>query len=213
MADRKKNFRLSRHVIASYSMKIVLIVTLVLAIWKREWIWVFGCIIGIIIGFIPTLLKNDIKVTLPWSIEILIAGILALNMGGILLNAYYIIPGYAGITQFLTSVLIAFFAFAIIYILDQYWDELKMDKYAMAFVVVITTMASSVILEFIKWFQIFGRKSETVESVLVSLFISTIAGIVMAMIGVNLIKEGKFESMTEDLGKQVDSTIIKRMKK
>jgi len=70
-----------------------------------------------------------------------------------------------------------------------------------------------VILEFIKWFQIFGRKSETVESVLVSLFISTIAGIIMAMIGVNLIKEGKFESMTEDFGKQVDSTIIKRMKK
>jgi hypothetical protein len=33
------------------------------------------------------------------------------------------------------------------------------------------------------------------------------------MIGVSLIKEGKFESMTEDLGKQVDSTIIKRMKK
>ena len=213
MKQRKKTIDSTKSYIASMSMKIVFIITLVLAVWKREWIWVLGCIAGIIIGFIPTLLKNDIKVTLPWSIEILIAGILALNMGGILLNAYYIIPGYAGITQFLTSVLIAFFAFAIIYILDQYWDELKMDKYAMAFVVVITTMASSVILEFIKWFQIFGRKSETVESVLVSLFISTIAGIVMAMIGVNLIKEGKFESMTEDLGKQVDSTIIKRMKK
>jgi len=213
MVDGKKHSPLSKHVAASYSMKIVLIVTLILAVWKREWIWVLGCIVGILIGFIPSLLKHNLKVTLPWSIELLIAGILALNMGGILLNAYSTIPGYAGITQFFTSILIAFFAFVIIFILDQYWDGLKMDKYAMAFVVVISTMASSVILEFIKWFHIFGRKSDTVEQVLASLFVSTIAGIIMALIGVNLIKKGKFEGMTEDLGKQVDSTIIKRMKK
>jgi phosphate/sulfate permease len=134
-------------------------------------------------------------------------------MGGILLNAYYTIPGYAGLFQFFTSILVAFFAFAVIFILDQYWDGLKMDKYAMAFVVVVTTMASASILEFVKWFQIFGMKSESVERVLISLFISTIAGIIMAMIGVSLIKKGKFEMMTEDLGKQIDSKIIKKRKK
>jgi hypothetical protein len=212
MAERGKNFHLSRNIIASYSMKIVLIVTIILAIWKREWIWVLMCFVGIIIGFIPMILKHDIKVTLPWSVELLIATILALNMGGILLNAYYTIPGYAGLFQFFTSILVAFFAFAVIFILDQYWDGLKMDKYAMAFVVVVTTMASASILEFVKWFQIFGMKSESVERVLISLFISTIAGIIMAMIGVSLIKKGKFEMMTEDLGKQIDSKIISKRK-
>ncbi len=204
--DSKKSY------IASMSMKIVLIVTLVLAIWKKEWIWVLGCIAGFIIGFIPTLLKRDIKVTLPWSIELLIAGVLSLNMGGVLLNAYYSIPGYAGFTQFLTSVLVAFLAFAVIYIVDIYWNGLNMDKYAMAVVVVITTMASGVIMEFIKWFQIFGRKPETVEQVLISLLISTIAGILIAIISVNLIKQGKFETMTEEFGEQINSTVIHRKK-
>jgi len=194
------------------SMKIVLIVTLVLAIWKKEWIWVLGCIAGFIIGFLPTLLKRDIKVTLPWSIELLIAGVLSLNMGGVLLNAYYSIPGYAGFTQFLTSVLVAFLAFAVIYIVDIYWNGLNMDKYAMAVVVVITTMASGVIMEFIKWFQIFGRKPETVEQVLISLLISTIAGILIAIISVNLIKQGTFETMTEEFGEQINSTVIHRKK-
>ena len=190
----KRSFcnNLCKNFIASYSLKIVLIVTFILAIWKGQWIWVIGGIIGITLGFIPTLLKKDINVTLPWSIELLIAGILALHMGGVLLNAYYDIPGYADITQFFTSILVAFLAFAIIYIFDEYWDGLKMNKYAMAFVVVIATMAISVILEFIKWFKIFGRKSESVEQVLISLLISTIAGIIMALIGVNLIKKGKF---------------------
>ena len=83
----------------------------------------------------------------------------------------------------------------------------------MAFLVVVTTMASAVILEFVKWFQIFGRKQTTIEGVLTSLLLSTIFGIIMALIGVNLIKKGKFDDMTEELGKQIDSLIIKRKKK
>ena len=202
-----------KNVIASYSLKIVLIITFILAIWKNQWIWVIGGLAGIIIGFIPTLIKKNINITLPWSIELLIAGILALHMGGVLLNAYYDIAYYADLTQFLTSILVAFLAFSIIYIFDEYWDGLKMDKYAMAFVVVVATMACSVILEFIKWFRIFGRKSDSVEQVLISLLISTIAGIIMAFIGVNLIKKGKFEDMTEGFEETIDSTIIKRINK
>ena len=212
MAGKKKPFHLKKNIIASYSMKIVLIVTLILSIWKKDWIWVLGCFFGIFIGFVPALLKHDIKITLPWAIELLVAAVAALNMGGILLNAYYIIPGYTQLTDFSTSILVAFITFAIIYILDQYWDGLNMDKYAMAFVVSVTTMASCVVLEFVKWLNIFGAKQYTVDGVIVSLLIGTIGGIIMALIGVNLIKRGQFDEMTDDLGKQIDTTIIHREK-
>jgi len=199
--------------IASYSMKVVIIITLILAVIVKQWFWVIGSIIGIFIGFIPTILKKDIKFTLPWAIELLIASVFGLNMMGILLNAYNTIPGFVAITQILFSVLIAFFSFAIIYILHVYWDGLIMDKYAMAFVVAVTTMASAVVLEFIKWFKIFGRKQTSVEGVLTCLLVSTIFGIITALVGVSLIKTGKFDELTEDLGKQIDSQIIKRKKK
>ena len=202
-----------KHLLASYCMKIVLIITIIIAITQQEWLWVIGSILGIIIGFIPTFIKQDISATLPWSVEILIVSIIALNMGGVLLNAYHSIPGYAGLTQFLTSILIAFLVFAIIYILDIYWDGLKMDRSAMAFVVVVTTMAAAVIFEFIKWFRIFGKKPESVEEVLISLLVSTVASIIMAATGSYLIKEGQFSSMTENLGRQVDNTIIKKFDK
>jgi hypothetical protein len=209
----KRHFHLGKKVATSYSMKVVLVATLIIAVWKKEWIWAIGCIVGIVIGFVPTLLKHDIKITLPWSIELLIAAVAALNMGGILLDAYYAIPGYSHLTDFFTSILVAFLTFAVIYILDEYWDGLKMDKYAMAFVVIVTTMASCVLLEFVKWFNIiFGAKQSTVEGVLLSLLTGTIGSIVMATIGVNLIKKGKFDDMTKDLGEQVDSYIIHRKK-
>ena len=54
---------------------------------------------GITISLIPTLKHMDIKFTLPWEIELLIASVFALNTGGILLNAYYTIPGYVVLTQ------------------------------------------------------------------------------------------------------------------
>jgi len=212
MRDCGIKCRSKKEIIASYSMKMVIILTLIIAVWQRYWIWAIVSVVGFFISLIPTLLKKDIKFTLPWSVELLFATVFGLNMVGILLNAYNTIPHFDTLTQIMFSVLVAFFAFAIIYILHVYWDGLIMDKYAMAFLVVVTTISSAVILEFVKWFQIFGRKQTTIEGVLTSLLLSTIFGIITALIGVSLIKTGRFDDITEELGKKIDSQIIKRKK-
>lgn len=202
----------NKELIASYSLQVVLVVTFIIALVKHEWIWVVGCFVALFIGFVPSLLKKNIEVTLPWPIGLLFAFVCALNMIGVLLDAYIIIPWFGELTQFFTSIFVAFLAFSIIYILHVYWDGLIMDKHAMAFVVVIGTMASCVILEFIKWFRLFGAKQETVEGVLISLLTGTIGGIIMAFIGVSLIKTGEFDELTEDLGKQFDNALKQRRK-
>jgi hypothetical protein len=212
MKECRLKCKSKKEIVASYSMKIVIITTFIISIWQKYWIWAIFSVVGVLIGFIPALLHKDIKFTLPWTVEILIASVFGLNMIGILLNAYNTIPGFDSLIQIMFSILVAFFAFAIIYILHVYWDGLIMDKYAIAFLVVVTTMASAVVLEFIKWFRIFGRKQTTVEGVLTSLLLSTIFGIITALIGVNLIKTGKFDEITENFGKQIDSRIIKRKK-
>ena len=209
----KKRHQSKPELIASYSLQVVLLATLLIALWKQEWIWVIGCFIAIFIGFVPSLIHRDINFLLPWQIELLIATVASLNMVGVLLDAYYTIPGFGEITQFFTSVLVAFISFAIIYILHVYWDGLIMDKYAMAFVVVLATMASGVILEFVKQFKLFGAVQTSVEGVLTSLFISTLSGIFIAIVGVSLIKRGEFDDITEDLGKQFESMLNKQKKK
>jgi hypothetical protein len=209
----KKRKQTKPELIAAYSLQVVLIATLLIALWKREWIWVIGCFIAIFIGFVPSLIHKDIKILLPWSIELLIATVASLNMIGVLLDAYYTIPGFGEITQFFASVLVAFLSFAIIYILHVYWDGLIMDKYAMAFVVVLATMSSGVILEFVKLSKLFGAIQTSVEGVLTSLFISTISGIFIAIVGVSLIKRGEFDEITEDLGKQFESMLNKQKNK
>ena len=89
-----------------------------------------------------------------------------------------------------------------------------MDKYAMAFVTVILTMSIGVFLEFIKWLNITGiYYIKTNHTLMMNLSADTVAGIIIAVIGVNLIKSGKFDKMTDDFGNQIDKMVIDRLEK
>jgi hypothetical protein len=86
-----------------------------------------------------------------------------------------------------------------------------MDKYAMAFVTIICTMATGVFLELIKWVNITGTYYEKTNHVLMmNLSADTLAGIIIAVIGVNLIKTGKLEKITDEFGDQIDELILHR---
>lgn len=199
--------------IAAYSLQGVLILTMIIAAIERQWLWMIGGVVSVFIGFLPQIIHKDVRVTLPWQIELLIALVAGLNMGGFLLNYYYTVPWYGNVTEFLILVLVALICFALVYILDESWDGLMMDKYAMAFLVAVTTMAATTVLEFIKYLIFPSLSPDAAYEILFNLFIGMMAGIFTALIGVNLISKGKFESFTEELKKQVDEMLLKKNKK
>jgi len=198
----------------TFLLRIVMIISIILAIWRKDWIWVVGTCIGLFISLLPSIIKRDVKFTLPWILDLLIALVTILHMGGRLLDYYYTIENYQLITRFFISILVAFIGLSMIFILDEHWDGLKMDKYAMAFVTVIFTMAVGVILEFVKWLNVTGTYYVKTNHVLMlNLSADTVAGIIIAIIGVNLIKTGKFDEMTDDFGNQIDKMVIDRLEK
>lgn len=202
--------------ILSYNLKICIIVLIIISILKQNWIWIFGSTFGLIVSMIPTILKRNYQITLPLVLDVLITTSLLLHIGGGLLNAYHNIPHYDSLTHFVSSFLVAFLAFVIIYILHIYWEGLVMDKYAMAFLVVFCTIAIGVIWEFNEWLtDLIFQTSEQwgYNDTIKDLSIDTLAGIIMAIIGVNLIKKGSFDEMTEDFGEQIDKKIIQKMEK
>lgn len=208
---KKSNLR-TGGVVLSYILKIIMIIFLIISIWKLHWIWIFGCILALIVSLIPTILKRNYQITLPLVLDILITVALVLHVGGGLLGAYGI-SYYDILTHFVSSFLIAFIAFVIIFILDEYWDGLKMDKYAMAFVVIITTIAIGVVWEFNEWITdlVFGTSEQWgYTDTLKDLFVDTIAGVLMAFIGVSMIERGSFDKLTDDLGEQIDKLIISK---
>jgi len=212
----KKNNYLKSNFFSLHILKIIMFILLVVAFWKNDWNGIFGCIIGIMLSFIPSILHKNFNITLPWILDTLIAFALFLHIGGVVLNAYHIIPFYDSLTHFVSSILVAFLAFVTIYILDEYWKGLHMNKYAMAFIVIIFTMAMGVIWEFFEWITdlLFGTKEQWgLNDTMKDLLIDTIAGIFIAFVGVNMIKSGRLQKLTQKLGKQINSSIINKNKK
>ena len=213
---RQKSFHKNKNIFTSYILKILMVILLIIAVWKKDWLWVFGCILGILLSMVPAALKRNYNITLPWVLDLLIAFALFLHIGGGVLNAYHIIPGYDTITHFVSSAFVAFSAFVVIYILDEYWEGLHMDKYAMAFVVVVTTMAMGVVWEFNEWATdlIFGTNEQWgLSDTMKDLLVDTIAGVVMSLAGVSLMNRGSLKDMTKDFGEQVNFNIIQRHRK
>ena len=201
---------MKKGVVISYILKIVMIILFFIAIFRDDWTWIFGCLIAIIISLIPSILKRNYKVTLPWILDLMITATLFVHVAGGIFNFYHSIPLYDKFAHFISSILIAFLAFVVIYILDEHWDGLHMDKYAMAFFVVMTTMAMGVIWEFNEWTTdlIFGTNEQWgLNDTMTDLVTDTIGGIIIAVVGVNMIKKGGLQIMTKDLGKWVDAQI------
>ena len=198
----------------TFLLRIVMIVSIIIAVWRKDWVWVVGTCIGLFISILPSIIKKDVKFTLPWILDFLIAIVTILHMGGRLFDYYYTIENYQIITRFFISILVAFIGLSMIYILDEHWDGLKMDKSAMAFVTVIFTMAVGVFLEFVKWLNITGTYYvKTNQVLMLNLSTDTVAGIIIAIIGVNLIKSGKFDKITDDFGNKIDKLILDRFEK
>lgn len=204
----KNNGEWDKEILADIFMNSVLVLTVIIAVWKQQWIWVIGCIFGLFILIIPLTLHKYRNDLLPWPVDVLIATICLLNMGGVLLGGYYDIPFYNEITQLLVSILVAFLAFAIVFILDRYWAGLKMSTYAMVYVVVVTTMAAMMIFEAIKYIGVFGMRSTSVEMMLTSMFVGTSGGVAMGLFCLWLVNKGKFEPLFEVMGEELNEKII-----
>jgi hypothetical protein len=201
----------SHFILISNVFRIGLAFLLVIAILNKDLQWTLECISGLILSSVPFFLNRSLKIEIPGILDLMITFALFLHTGiGGVLDVYYAFPNFDIATHFISSVLIAFLALITLYILDEYWDGLYMNTYAMAFGVVVITMALGVVWEFGEWTSdtLFGLGAQWgLQDTMTDLLVDTIGGIVLAVVGVILIKKGSLQEMTKDLRKRVDSLI------
>ncbi|MEA2051498.1 MAG: hypothetical protein U9O90_01560 [Euryarchaeota archaeon] len=201
----------SRWTVVAHVLRIAIVFFLVVAILNHDLQWTLECISAIIIFSVPILLKRIWNFKLPVIIDFLIVFALFLHVGlGGVFDVYYAFPDFDIITHFVSAVLIAFLALIALYILHEHWEGLFMHTYAIAFAVVVITMASGVVWELGEWTSdaLFGLGAQwSLDDTMTDLLVNTIGGIFMALVGINLIKTGRLQEMTKDMEKQVDLLI------
>ncbi|RCV63382.1 hypothetical protein C5S53_14095 [Methanophagales archaeon] len=201
----------SRWSFVAHALRIAIFFFLVISISNDDLQWTLECISGIIICSVPILLKRIWNFKLPVIIDFLIVFALFLHVGlGGVFDVYYAFPNFDIITHFVSAVLIAFLALIALYLLHEHWEGLFMHTYALAFAVVVITMASGVVWELGEWASdaLFGLGAQwSLHDTMTDLLVDTIGGIFMALVGIKLIKTGRLEEMTKDMSKHVDILI------
>ena len=185
-----------------------MVLLILMAVVRGSWTWVFSGIIALFLCMVPTIVNWKWKDTVPMAIDILATLALLIHIGGEVTAAYFILPHYDTVAHFTSSLLIACIAFVAIYALDRYWGGLSMDIYVMAFFVVIMAMALGVAWEFTEWASDLYTGSWAQrgnQDTMGDLLIDTLGGIVMAIIGVLLVKRGEMGKATEGIGKLIAS--------
>jgi uncharacterized membrane protein YjdF len=200
-------------IVISYILKALMVVLILIAAVRGQWALAISGTLALLLCMLPAFISRRYDVALPLALDILITLALLIHIGGEVTRAYFILPHYDTIAHFTSGALVAFMAFIVIYVLDQYWDGLTMDLYVMVFFVIITAMAMGVVWEFMEWTSdlylgTWAQRGN--QDTMGDLFLDTLAAIIVAVGGVLLVKRGEMGKMTNGLGKFVDSKARKK---
>ena len=194
----------------------IMVILVVISIDKNDRVSICACVIGMSLTMLlPYALKRIFKITMPWVLDLLITVAILIHILGNVFQAYHTIPHYDDLAHFVSASAVAFSTLIFIYIVGKYWKGLQTNMYSLAFLVIITTMAMGVVWEFREWSTdlILGwTLQKNIQDTRLDLFVNTMAGIFIAILGVTLIKLGKLQKMTNDLEKEVESWLNKRKK-
>ena len=127
-------------------LEAILFIMGIWSLYREDWLWVFGCFFGFSLAMIPILIKRNFKFSVHWLIELLLVFAISLHIWGGTLNLYSI-PYYDTIAHFIASLIIAFFALIVVYILDVFSPRVHMDMLMLAFFIIIFTIAMGALWE------------------------------------------------------------------
>lgn len=190
----------------SHILKIFIFSLGAYSIYKQDWIWAFASFFAFLLSMSPLLIERSLKISLPWTLDLLIVVPLMLHVWGGVLGLYSI-PYYDKIAHFISSIIIAFLALIIIYVLDMYWEGLKMDLFMIGFFIIIFTIALGGIWEigeFISDEIIVGapKAQVSLSDTMMDLIYDSIAGIIVGVGGTIGIRRGDFKEIISQLGKE-----------
>jgi tRNA wybutosine-synthesizing protein 3 len=192
----------------SHVLKIFIFIMGGYSLYKQDWIWAFASFFAFILSMSPLFIEKNFKISLPWIMELLIAIPLLMHVWGGVLGFYSNLYYYDKIAHFISSAIIAFLALIIIYVLDVYWEGLKMDLFMVGFFIVIFTIALGGIWEigeFLSDILLAGtpKAQVSLDDTMLDLIYDSIAGIIVGVGGTIGIRRGDFTEIISQLGQEI----------
>jgi hypothetical protein len=177
---------------------------------KNDFLWSFFALIMIFISFIPMFFRYFLKIKLPYLFDVFICLALIFHMGNGLLDICSVIPIYNKFTHFFSACVVAFIFLILLFVFNEYYRGIAVNKFKIMFDVVVITMAFGVFWEFLEWISDFFfnlSAQPSLNDTMGDLFADTLGGLLIAFIGYFLIKKGILRNFSKDFKKHFNDLI------
>ena len=206
--------RAKRIAMISLLIKVGIVLSALVALVGGSYVWVFAGLFALFFSFVPSILKKNYKISIPWVLELLIFLALFLHVIGGAFGLYEKFNNWDTVTHFVSTFMLAVVGLTVIYLMHVYWDGLMMDIRAiMVFTVFIGAFLGG-IWEIMEWStdQIFGTTEQHgLDDTMKDLVMDMVGAMIAAMLGAKWILDGTMRRMTADFGDALNEKVFGRM--
>ena len=182
--------------------------------------WVPAAVLSLLVSLVPSILRRDLKLVLPFELNFWIVLALFLHVIGGVSGLYDKVTGWDHITHAMSSSLIAALGFVVVVAIDKYVESIHLPRPFLAAFIIMFTMAMGVLWEIMEYSNdvLTGSHlqyglTDTMLDLLFDGFAGFIVGIAGAHYLVNVTPEHFVESLQVDQAKKKIAGIIEKRRK
>jgi len=198
----------------SYLMQALILIYAIYSFCTLDYLYGIWSLFAFFLTLTPLILKRRFDITLPWELSLLIVLALYLHVGGGVLGLYELFyPFCDKFAHLISSVLVAILGLISAVIMDQYVESIKMNRFFVAFFVIIFTMAMGVtweIGEFLSDQILLTQAQHGLNDTMLDLIFDLIGGGVVSILGMIYLKYTPKERFIKEMGIDDRLNLIKR---
>lgn len=164
--------------------------------------WVPAAVVALVITEVPSILRRDLRLTLPAELNLWIVLALFLHVVGGFSGLYDSVAWWDHVTHVMSASLIAALGFVTVVVLDKYVESILLPRPFLAFFIVMFTMSIGVSWELMEYVndQLTGSRLQySLADTMVDLLFDAFGGFVVAVYGAHYLKRTTPEHFVDAL--------------
>lgn len=206
--------RAKRVAMLSLALKVGIIISALIALVDGSYVWVFAGLFALVFSLLPTILRRNYQISIPWVLELLIFLALFLHVAGGVFNLYGKFHWWDTMTHFISTFMLAVVGLTVVYLMHVYWDGLKMDIRAIMIFTLFIAAFLGALWEVMEWSadQIFGTTEQHgLNDTMKDLVMDMVGAMLASMLGAKWIIDGTLRRMTADFGDALNEMVFAKV--
>jgi hypothetical protein len=206
--------------LASRAMQAAMLGIALAGVLTANYTWLPASVLSLFISVIPSILRRDLEIVLPFELNFWTVLALFLHVIGGFSGFYDNVPYWDHLTHAMSASLIAALGFVVVVTVDKYVDTIFLPRPFLALFIIMFTMAIGVLWELMEFVndQLFGSRLQyNLDDTTVDMMFDAFGGFIVGIAGYHYLTHTSTEHFVESLkvekAKQKISRILEKRAK